>query len=361
MNLAVVRSIDAPRRLTCVEDQHEFEQELVDQYLLAMVSAGITDGQVASERRVVFEFVSFLGRPVWTATPADADRFLSRQRRERGMVHSTVRGKALTLAHFFDFLIDRCQGDIHALTGVVVEQPIDEWNRPAGGNPSAGRVPPPRAEVEALFGSWSDALPEARKYLPAARDYLAASLWRRAGLRITETVMLDIGDWRPDLGELGKVHVRFGKGSRGRGPKTRLVPCIDDIDALLEWWMTDVRHQFGDDWSDPSAPLLPSERRDAHTGRCTRVGPEALRSGLAGAVGRWLPAWNGKLTPHALRHFCASSLYERGVDLKAIQDLLGHEWLSTTTGYIHVPAEHIERAWRLANERTGDRLGVMEG
>ena len=125
--------------------------------------------------------------------------------------------------------------------------------------------------------------------------------------------------------------------------------------------MVDVRHQFGDDWTDPSAPLLPSERRDRGTGLCRRVGPEALRAGLAGAVDRWLPAWNGKLTPHGLRHFCASSLYGRGVDLKAIQDLLGHEWLSTTTGYIHVPAEHIEQAWRQANERVTARLGVTEG
>ena len=65
--------------------------------------------------------------------------------------------------------------------------------------------------------------PAARKYLPAARDYFAASLWRRLGLRINETVMLDIRDWRPDLGEHGKLHVRHGKGSGGRGPKPRLV------------------------------------------------------------------------------------------------------------------------------------------
>ena len=71
---------------------------------------------------------------------------------------------------------------------------------------------------------WRGALPDARKFLPAARDYLAASLWRRAGLRISETLMLDIRDWRPELGEYGKLHVRYGKGSRGRGPKTRLVP-----------------------------------------------------------------------------------------------------------------------------------------
>jgi site-specific recombinase XerD len=360
VSLAVVRSLDAPRRLTTVEELQDFEQELVDQYALAMVGAGITDGQVASERSVLFSFIAFLGRPVWTAAPADADRFLSQQRKDRQLAHSTVRTKAQTIAQFFEFLMARYQGDIAALTGVVVEQPIDEFNRPAGGRPGVGRVPPPRADIDTLFDGWAQALPMARKYLPAARDYLAASLWRRAGLRIAETAMLDIGDWRPDLGELGKLHVRFGKGSRGRGPKTRLVPCIDNVDTLLEWWMIDVRHQFGDDWTDPSAPLLPSERRDPDSGRCGRVGPEALRAGLASAVDRWLPLWGGKLTPHGLRHFCASSLYERGVDLKAIQDLLGHEWLSTTTGYIHVPAEHIERAWRQANERVTVRLGVKE-
>ncbi len=321
MSVAVVRSLDAPRRLASVEEQEDFEQELIDQYALAMAGAGITDGQIAGERSTLFGFIKFLSRPVWTATAADADRFLARERKERHLAHATVRNKAVTIAGFFEFLIARYQGDISALTGVAVEHPIDEFNRPAGGKPGVGRVPPPASEVDVLFGAWAEALPSARKYLPAARDYMAASLWRRGGLRINESAMLDVGDWRPDLGELGKLHIRFGKGSRGRGPKTRLVPCINDLGALMEWWMTDVRHQFSDDWSEPSAPLLPSERRDPDTGRCTRVGTEALRAGFATAVTRWLPAWSGKLTPHGLRHFCASSLYARGVDLKAIQGL----------------------------------------
>jgi site-specific recombinase XerC len=130
------------------------------------------------------------------------------------------------------------------------------------------------------------------------------------------------------------------------------------VDRLLEWWMTDVRHQFGDDWSDLDAPLLPSERRLADSGRCPRVGANALRDGLAGAVVRWLPSWAGRLTPHGLRHFCASSMYARGVDLKAIQELLGHEWLSTTTRYIHVHENHIEQAWEVANQRVARRLGL---
>jgi site-specific recombinase XerD len=338
------------------QELEDFEQELIDQYCLAAAGSGTTDRHVSSDRSVVFDLVGFLGRPLWTATAEDADRFLVWLRRDRGQAKSTVQSKAWTLARFFEFVIARYQGDIHALTGCVVEQPIDEFNRPVKAEYGAPRVPPAEDEVLALFSAWRDALPETRKYLPAARDYLAASLWRRAGLRINETVQLDVRDWRTDLGEHGKLHVRFGKGSLGRGPKTRLVPAINDVDLLLEWWFSDVRHQFGDDWEDPDAPLLPSERRDPHTGRCTRVGDDALRSGLAGAVARWLPAWEGRLAPHGLRHFCASSLYARGMDLKAIQELLGHEWLSTTTRYIHVHDEHIEHAWATANHRVAARL-----
>lgn len=196
-------------------------------------------------------------------------------------------------------------------------------------------MPPAEAEVEALFAGWRASLPAARKFLPAARDYLAASLWQRTGLRIDETVGLDIRDRRPDVGDYGKLHVRFGKGSGGRGPKVRLTPAINAVDDLLTWWLTDIRHEFADDWADPDAPLLPSERRDPQTGRCLRAGANALRTGLADAVTRWLPDWQGHLTPHGLRHFCASSLYARGMDLKAIQELLGHSWLSTTTRYIN--------------------------
>jgi site-specific recombinase XerD len=356
VSLAVVRSLGLGRGLRSAQELEDFEQELVDQYALAAAGAGVTDRHIAEERSVVFQFIRFLGRPVWTATCEDADRFLLNQRKERGLAKTTVQGKAWTLARFYDFLVVRYQGDVHALTGHVVVQPIDEYNRPAKADYGIARIPPGEDEVEGLFGQWRQALPEARKFLPAARDYLAASLWRRVGLRIGETVGLDIRDWRPDFGEHGKLNVRFGKGSSGRGPKARLVPAINSVDALLGWWLTDVRHQFGDDWSHPDAPLLPSERRDRHTGHCLRVGDDALRSGLAGAVALWLSGWSGRLTPHVLRHFCASSLYARGLDLKAIQELLGHEWLSTTTRYIHVHDDHIETAWAAANDRVAARL-----
>ena len=197
-----------------------------------------------------------------------------------GQARSTIANKAGVIAHFYDFVITRYQGDVHRLVGWVVVQPIDEYNRPTRASSQAERVPPGDDEVEELFTQWGKAVVHARKYLPAARDYFAASLWRRLGLRITESVMLDIRDWRPDLGRQGKLHVRYGKGSGGRGPKPRLVPAINSADTLIDWWLAEVRPRYGPDWEDPDAPMLPSERVSSDVRR-RRVGAEALRVGLA--------------------------------------------------------------------------------
>ncbi|MEW6470676.1 MAG: tyrosine-type recombinase/integrase [Actinomycetota bacterium] len=355
MTLAVVRNIGSASALRTNEDVAVFEQEIIDQYALAMAAGGLTDAYVANCRRVIFEFCGSLRGPLWSACCDDADRFLSEQRRA-GRTTATRATKAVMLAQFYGFVIVRYQGDISALTGWVVAQPIDEFNKPSRAREGRVRVPPSEGEVDELFAGWRSTLTGARKYLPAARDYFAASLWRRVGLRINETTMLDIRDWRPDLGSLGKLHVRFGKGARGRGPKTRLVPAINGADELIDWWLAEVRHQFGDDWADPDAPMLPSERHDRALPRCRRVGTEALRKGLARQTAQWLPSWSGRLSPHVLRHYCASSLYGAGMDIKAVQELLGHEWLSTTTRYVHVRSDHIELAWARANQRLEARF-----
>ncbi|MFF1548128.1 tyrosine-type recombinase/integrase [Streptomyces sp. NPDC058291] len=164
-----------------------------------------------------------------------------------------------------------------------------------------------------------------------------------------------MGDFYPEMGAHGVLHVRCGKGAGGSGPRQRLVPTVDGVDRLLAWWLAEVRPQFGDGPAGGRAVLLPSRRRAAGGGWCAACAV-TLRQGLAVAVGRWLPAWSGRLTPHSLRHYCASHLYERGVGLEAIGALLGHVWLSTTAGYVHVPAERIERCWREANARVAGRL-----
>ena len=297
---------------------------------------------------MIFEFVRFLGRPVWTAAQLTlTGSWPSSARIGPGPADGAAQG--VDAGPVLRLPVARYQGDIHALTGhVVVSRSTSSTGPPR--RLRALRVPPADAEVEVLFGAWRDWLPDVRKFLPAARDYLAASLWRRIGLRINETLMLDIRDWRPDLGEHGKLHVRFGKGSRGRGPKTRLVPAINAVDTL--WTGGWPRCATSSAMTGPTRTrrCCPANATTPHR-RCSRVGDRgaAGRSGRCGD--RWLPAWSGRLTPHGLRHYCASSLYARGMDLKAIQELLGHEWLSTTTRYIHVHADHIEQAWATANDR----------
>ncbi|MGW5003494.1 Mu transposase domain-containing protein [Streptomyces hydrogenans] len=59
---------------------------------------------------------------------------------------------------------------------------------------------------------------------------------------------------------------------------------------------------------------------------------------------RHLPHQIGQLAPHVLRHFAASDLYRNGMDVVAIQEILGHEWLDTTMIYVHVEKSHADDA-----------------
>ncbi|WP_234335708.1 tyrosine-type recombinase/integrase [Streptomyces sp. NRRL S-1022] len=63
-----------------------------------------------------------------------------------------------------------------------------------------------------------------------------------------------------------------------------------------------------------------------------------------------------KLTPHVLGHFCASQLYENGMDLLAIQKVLRHSWIATTMRYVHVQQTRVEDAGVAGTERAAKRL-----
>ncbi len=290
--VALPGAVGADMALSSAQAIEDFEQEIVDQYALAMAAAGLSDGHIRHTRSVVIEFARTLAGPLWEATFADADAFLAEQRR-LGHSVSTRAGKAGALSGFYEFVIARYEGPIRRATGVLVAQPIDEFNRQSGASLGKVRVPPPDEEVEALFAAWRESVTQARKYLPAARDYLAASLWRRVGLRINETVMLDIRDWRPDLGSSGKLHVRFGKGSRGPRPQDP-AGAGDQRRRRADRLVADRR-------PSPVRPRLGRPRRADAAQRTVRprarpvrrVGADALRPPWRCQVARWLPAWVG--------------------------------------------------------------------
>ncbi|MGW1617469.1 hypothetical protein ACWCQZ_51130, partial [Streptomyces sp. NPDC002285] len=77
-----------------------------------------------------------------------------------------------------------------------------------------------------LAAGWSGELATCRKFAPAARNYTAAKLMSQVGLRVSEAYKLDLGDIKWSLGRFGKLYVRHGKGTRGSGPRERMVPLI---------------------------------------------------------------------------------------------------------------------------------------
>jgi site-specific recombinase XerD len=353
LSLAVVRDLCDRRAPATPEEVADFETDVLAGFVLARASAGLADGTISGDVNHLEQVRAWFGKPLWDMEPADADAYFGRVL--RGAAKGTRLGRAQALTTFFAFLELRHKVEIHAMTGRFVECPIDEMNKPRGSKQAALRIPPTEAEVKALFAGWREELTSCRKFGPTARNYVAAQLMSQVGLRVNEVRNLDLADIKWELGRFGKLHVRIGKGARGSGPRERMVPLINGADRTVRWFVEDVWGHFDDDHRRPGAPLFPSERKNTD-GTCRRVGDDALRAGLAGAACTHLPGWADTLSPHVLRHFAASQLYLSGVDLIAIQELLGHSWISSTLNYVHVHRTRIEDAWVAGQQRAANRL-----
>jgi integrase/recombinase XerD len=223
---------------------------------------------------------------------------------------------------------------------------------------ASNRVPPGALEMDTFFSRWKIELATSSRIARKARNYAATKLMSQVGLRISEVLTLDIGDVKWGLGRVGKLHVRYGKGAQYSGPRQRMVPLLNGADETLRWYLADVRALFPDNERCLSAPLFPSVRRNG-VYTCCRLSSAVLVRSLALATDTHLPEWSGRLTPHVLRHYFASQLYLNGVDPHSIREMLGHSWLHTTTGYIHVPASYSESAWTAGHERSAHRLSGL--
>lgn len=353
MALAMVRDLRVARAPATLDDLDALETDVLAGFVLARAAAGLSDGTISSDVMHLEQVRAWFGRPLWNMDPADADAYFGKVLRTTAKGTRVARAQALKT--YFLFLELRHKVEIHQATGRVVECPIDEMNRPRGGQQPRLRIPPTADQVSRLFAGWREELSTCRKFAPAARNYTACRLMSEVGLRVNEACKLDLADIKWELGRFGKLHVRHGKGARGSGPRERMVPLINNAAATLRWFVEDVWAQFGDDHTRPGASLLPSERKNTD-GSAARVGDETLRAALARAAQAHLPDWPEVITPHVLRHFCASQLYLGGMDLVAIQATLGHAWIATTMKYVHVPSTHIEDAWIAGQQRVAAQL-----
>ena len=175
------------------------------------------------------------------------------------------------------------------------------------------------------------------------RDRAILELFYASGLRLSELVALDVSDVN-----LGARIVRV----MGKGGKERQVPFNTTTEKVLRSWYKDraalvaaspeARSPKPGARSRPAEPLFVNARGGRLTGR-------SVQRLVARCVS--LCSTRFGISPHALRHSFATHLLERGADLRAIQELLGHVQLSTTQRYTHVNAAHLLDVYRKAHPR----------
>lgn len=303
---------------------------------------GYTEASIALSSRNLDEFLKVAGKFIWEVTTHDIDQFYERLV-GRGLAYSTRRKYQSNITTFLDYLRSRHAHEIWQRYRVAVPTVLDKFNRHTHRQDDReDAIIPPRPEVlERFWSGLKEQMSKARKFAPLARDYALFKVLALAGLRINEAVMLDVKDCRFDLGEHGKLHVRFGKGSRGSGHKSRWVPMLDSLDQLLRWYLEDVRPSFT---TSKDGPLFVSESGKRLT-RDTARGSLPRRQKELGFTA------DEMFSPHQLRHAFASNLAERGVDLLTLKELLGHVEVSTTFTYTTPSSDYLEKRVRLAQEK----------
>ncbi|MGB3171698.1 MAG: tyrosine-type recombinase/integrase [Rhodococcus sp. (in: high G+C Gram-positive bacteria)] len=303
---------------------------------------------------VLDRFLTLCERPAWEVTPDDVDRVVG-VLLERGFTAATRRGYVQAFKSFHAFLTTRKAAEIESLFGVRMINPVDEFNaaRHVDSSSPSSSAPPTHERMEEFFDFLKVRIATARKFTVAGRDYALFRTLYFAGLRAEETSRLDIADTHFGRGPFGKIHVRFGKGAKTSGPRPRWVPMLDGLDLVLQWYLAEVAPRLGD------GPALFCDEGGGRINRGTIRNRLAhlldLERDARGDVGDSDPA--ARFTPHTLRHACATRNYERGVDLVAIQQMLGHWNVGTTMRYVTPSATFIEDAYRRAMSETLTELG----
>lgn len=266
---------------------------------------GLTDANSVREV-TVSEYVDHLKR----ARDADGQPKFAPASIARGLV---------AVRSFHRFCVDE---------GFVKVDPSEEVGAP--------RVPQglPKAltesEVDALLGAIEGEEPR------TLRDRAILETLYATGVRISELVGLD----REDLDlEEGLLRV-LGKGS-----KERVVPVGRSARQAISAYLMRGRPEL----ERPATRRVPGDPLllNARGGRLSRQSCWKLVTGAGERVG----IAPGKLSPHVLRHSCATHMLEHGADIRVVQELLGHASLSTTQIYTKVSPERLRAVYELAHPR----------
>ena len=168
------------------------------------------------------------------------------------------------------------------------------------------------------------------------RDRAILELFYASGLRLSELVGVNVDDVN-----LSSRIVRV----LGKGRKERLVPFNRTAEASIRTWLAD--------WSSLVKPAAATRKKKSDPLFLNYQGTRLSTRSVDRIVRKYVAQCSTRfgISPHALRHSFATHLLQRGADLRAIQELLGHARLSTTQRYTHVNAAQLLEAYRKAHPK----------
>jgi integrase/recombinase XerD len=268
-----------------------------------------------------------------------------RERRE-GQIEAGVTEAAVTeaeVAEYVGHLMEMGRAPATVARALVAVRSLHRFmvqEGEAGSDPSADLSPPPvpqgipKALSEEQVGSLLSAVTgEGPAQL---RDRAVLELLYATGMRISELTGLSLSDLALDE-QLVRVY--------GKGGKERLVPVGRYARQATEAWLVRGRPALVPQrWagrSDADALLL-----NLRGGRLSRQGAWGIVRHYGQKVGL-----GARLTPHVLRHSCATHLLDHGADIRVVQELLGHASIATTQVYTKVSPERLRTAYESAHPR----------
>jgi len=174
------------------------------------------------------------------------------------------------------------------------------------------------------------------------RDRAILELFYASGLRLSELTGLDVEDMN-----LSAKMVRV----RGKGGKERIVPFNGSTARAVREYLNDRETLVVG--TAKAAPYTKGRDRRRDPLFVNYRGARLTVRSVDRLVRRYVAASSARtgVSPHALRHSFATHLLQRGADLRAIQELLGHARLSTTQRYTHVNAAQLLEVYRKSHPR----------
>ena len=286
---------------------------------LEMLSAerGSAVNTLDAYRRDLTDFISFLDNnhiAVLQTEPADINKYLSHTTNTGLSVASKAR-RLSAIRQFFRFIMSEGYKDSNPAANI--EGPKRE--RPL---PKTLTI----HEVDQLLEVAKNRAMSAQgpNRLRFLRLYCLLEVLYATGLRATELVAL------PRNAINGDENVLIIKGKGGR---ERLVPLNEPAQMSINNYLRELEKNnktLGDKW------LFPSRGREGHLTRQRLAQELKLLAEAAGLSQK-------SVSPHVLRHAFASHMLERGMDLRSVQQLLGHADISTTQIYTHVLEERLKQ------------------